>query len=1061
MKKIILFLSAFIAVSSLFAQAPQGINYQGVARDPSGNAISMKNIGVQFTILQGGTNVFSETKNITTDTFGLYTHVIGSANPGPFTGINWAAGNLSIQIGIDPTGSSSYTTVATTQLQSVPYALYAGSAGGSSGSITSVTGSGPITTSTTSGAVTVGLGSVGPTTNTYGTVTAFPIISVDADGRVTSATTQTIPTPVSQTLSLSGNTLGISGGNSVTLPTPTSIVVANTPLSGDGSSSLPLTISTASNTTSGYLTSGDWNTFNNKVGSIVPGIGISATNLNSTYTISTTNTAPMWNANKLQGTNINNTAPLNGDILQYNGTNWSPAPLASSTGPWTLSGNQLFPTTYSNTLVGIGTNNPSASLDINSSNINGALNVNYTGSSGTPAVSLVSTGAGVTGLDVNTSSTSGDAIRATSNQGNALSGVSQTGPALWVQNNGSGSGSATIVSNQLNANGYSGSFTGGLGLQTDKIQITNTPTAGFVLTSDAIGNGTWQSVPGGVSSISVNAPLTSTGGSNPVLSIGTASATTSGYLTAGDWNTFNNKISAIIPGAGITMATGGGTVTVSAMNGSNIWNASQLQGININPAAPANGQILQYNGGQWVASPPPVVGASNGLSVTTGSVVLGGTLLNNTTITQNANNMIFNANAGNVQMNNSGAAVTLSVTTTGTGQAGQFAINNTGSNQPALNANTNGTGNAVSGGNISTTTGSGGYFSNNQATNTSPALVATTSGTGNAINATSISGTAINASNSGGNTISAQNSGTTGSSGFFQNTTPGNNFPTLNVITNSNTGSGGPAIFAQATAGSIGNAINASSVGTGSAGSFTVNNSTGNANALFSTTNGAGAAVNASNTGSGSAIVASTNAGNSSPAIMAISGGAGNSGKFTGGAGLYTDNITINTGTAIAGAVLTSSNAGGNAIWAGPVNFSGSGSITTTVPSASVTPIVFTTTPDYSSPSGAFNGGVFTAPVAGIYHLDVAVTFSATVALVSTSSYQLQIDNVPGGTIKTSIMPIPTGSIAGTLFQNRISTDIQMTSGEQIQVGVYLSPSTSLSVLNQAPYTYFTGHIIH
>jgi hypothetical protein len=45
-----------------------------------------------------------------------------------------------------------------------------------------------------------------------------------------------------------------------------------------------------------------------------------------------------------------------------------------------------------------------------------------------------------------------------------------------------------------------------------------------------------------ISSISVTAPLASTGGSTPTLSISQANATIDGYLSSTDWNTFNSKI---------------------------------------------------------------------------------------------------------------------------------------------------------------------------------------------------------------------------------------------------------------------------------------------------------------------------------------------------------------------------------------------------------------------------------------------------------------------------------------------------------------------------------------
>ena len=67
-----------------------------------------------------------------------------------------------------------------------------------------------------------------------------------------------------------------------------------------------------------------------------------------------------------------------------------------------------------------------------------------------------------------------------------------------------------------------------------------------------------------VNSITVTAPLTKTGNTTvPNISISSASASTAGYLTSVDWNTFNNK-------AGTTAPTFTGTTTVATLVTGNI-----------------------------------------------------------------------------------------------------------------------------------------------------------------------------------------------------------------------------------------------------------------------------------------------------------------------------------------------------------------------------------------------------------------------------------------------------------------------------------------------------------
>jgi hypothetical protein len=118
--------------SFLFAQAPQGFNYQGVARNTFGTIITNKAIGMRFTLhnaTPNGTAVYSETKTINTDQYGVFSLVVGSGTPvsGTFNTINWGSGNKYLQVEMDPNGGNNYKDMGTTQLMSVPFALYAAS----------------------------------------------------------------------------------------------------------------------------------------------------------------------------------------------------------------------------------------------------------------------------------------------------------------------------------------------------------------------------------------------------------------------------------------------------------------------------------------------------------------------------------------------------------------------------------------------------------------------------------------------------------------------------------------------------------------------------------------------------------------------------------------------------------------------------------------------------------------------------------------------------------------------------------------------------------------------
>lgn len=132
MKKIILIALLLCSFKILFAQAPQKMSYQSVIRKTDGTLVVNTLVGIKISILQGsanGTAIYIETQTATTNANGLATLAIGGGTPvtGTFSGINWASGTYFIKTETDPTGSTNYTITGTSQLLSVPYALYAGS----------------------------------------------------------------------------------------------------------------------------------------------------------------------------------------------------------------------------------------------------------------------------------------------------------------------------------------------------------------------------------------------------------------------------------------------------------------------------------------------------------------------------------------------------------------------------------------------------------------------------------------------------------------------------------------------------------------------------------------------------------------------------------------------------------------------------------------------------------------------------------------------------------------------------------------------------------------------
>jgi len=220
MNKLLLsFVLAGTTLITAYAQAPKGINYQGVARDSEGKPIISKNISVRISILKSAANgevEYSETHKPQTNQFGLFALVIGqgTAGMGSFGFVSWAVGNKWLQIEIDPDGGSSFQLAGSQQLMSVPYAFYSEYSGNSSSlmagqgisinnNVISNTGDGD--NSSTNELI------------TGASLTADKKLRITDAGGTKEVDLNTIANTDNQSLTLTGTSLAISGGNTVNL----------------------------------------------------------------------------------------------------------------------------------------------------------------------------------------------------------------------------------------------------------------------------------------------------------------------------------------------------------------------------------------------------------------------------------------------------------------------------------------------------------------------------------------------------------------------------------------------------------------------------------------------------------------------------------------------------------------------------------------------------------------------------------------------------------------------------------------------------------------------------
>jgi hypothetical protein len=137
MKRTLLTLLSVLFCAITFAQSvPQGINYQAVARDASGDVLMNQTLTIQFSVISDITTSavsWQETHTVSTNDYGLYTAIIGqgtATNVGSsaaFDSINWGASNHLLKVEVNYGGG--LVDMGTTAFMSVPYSIYSANPG--------------------------------------------------------------------------------------------------------------------------------------------------------------------------------------------------------------------------------------------------------------------------------------------------------------------------------------------------------------------------------------------------------------------------------------------------------------------------------------------------------------------------------------------------------------------------------------------------------------------------------------------------------------------------------------------------------------------------------------------------------------------------------------------------------------------------------------------------------------------------------------------------------------------------------------------------------------------
>ncbi len=131
MKKTYLILLAIFAFSTTcISQAPHTFSYQTVIRDVNWGIMPDRDVSILIRILEDssfGSVIYSEEHFVETSPIGLVNLEIGGGEnySGSFEDIDWGNHSYFLEVSVDINSGNNYLLMGSTQLKSVPYALFA------------------------------------------------------------------------------------------------------------------------------------------------------------------------------------------------------------------------------------------------------------------------------------------------------------------------------------------------------------------------------------------------------------------------------------------------------------------------------------------------------------------------------------------------------------------------------------------------------------------------------------------------------------------------------------------------------------------------------------------------------------------------------------------------------------------------------------------------------------------------------------------------------------------------------------------------------------------------
>ncbi len=327
----------------------------------------------------------------------------------------------------------------------------------------------------------------------------------------------------------SGDILSTNGAGILSWITPTNgtvtSVTASAPLSSSGGATPDISLSQASTSTNGYLSSADWNTFNNKEGALATGTTSQYYRGDKTWqtldsSVVAENTNLYFTTARAQGAVVTQTitdgvttnSPSEDAI--HDALDLKEDSISTGTTSQYFRGDKSWQT-------------------LDTDNVVENSNLYFTDARAQNAVVTQT----ITDTVTDTSPSEDAVFDALATKQDTLtSTTTATVGAVRIYDSVDQSNYIDLLAPNLTSN-TALTFPGGQG------------NPGDVLRTNGSGILSWTTpTVGTVTSVTASAPLSSSGGATPDISLSQASTSTNGYLSSTDWNTFNNKEGSLAAG---------------------------------------------------------------------------------------------------------------------------------------------------------------------------------------------------------------------------------------------------------------------------------------------------------------------------------------------------------------------------------------------------------------------------------------------------------------------------------------------------------------------------------